>query len=297
LGLPPAQINDRSAYTLLALLNLGPDQPWSEASAPLRGITLIMTFTKENYGKEYAPNTRETFRRQTMHQFVQAGIALQNPDSPKRAVNSPAFVYQIEPNTLQLLRQFGGKDWDRALAVFLSTLETLRVRYANERAMERIPLKIAGDRTITLTPGGQNVLVEQIVNEFAERFVPAATIIYVGDTGDKYAYFDKEHLASLGVEMDSHGKMPDVIIHDTARDWLVLIEAVTSHGPINPKRKTELMNLFGKSSAGLVYVTTFLTHKAFSQYMTDIAWETEVWIAEAPSHMIHFNGERFLGPY
>ncbi|MDR3692078.1 MAG: BsuBI/PstI family type II restriction endonuclease [Fimbriimonas sp.] len=297
LGLPRAQINDRSAYTLLALLDLGPDQPWGQASAPLRGITPIMTFAKNKYAKEYAPNTRETFRRQTMHQFVEAGIALQNPDNPKRAVNSPAFVYQIEPNTLQLLRQYGSTDWDKALALFLSTLKTLRVRYASEREMERIPLLIAEGRTITLTPGGQNILVEQIINEFAPRFTPGATSIYVGDTGDKYAHFDKERLSALGVEMDSHGKMPDVIIHDTARDWLVLIEAVTSHGPINPKRKTELTELFCRSRAGLVFVTTFLTRKAFHEYMGDIAWETEVWIAEAPTHMVHFNGERFLGPY
>ncbi|MFS2517149.1 MULTISPECIES: BsuBI/PstI family type II restriction endonuclease [Parabacteroides] len=30
--------------------------------------------------------------------------------------------------------------------------------------------------------------------------------------------------------------------------------------------------------------------------MADIAWETEVWIAENPGHMIHFNGDRFIGP-
>jgi hypothetical protein len=34
-----------------------------------------------------------------------------------------------------------------------------------------------------------------------------------------------------------------------------------------------------------------------SRYLGEIAWETEVWVADAPSHLIHFNGERFLGPY
>ena len=107
LGLPRAQQNERSALCLLALLNLPPGKPWTEASAPLIGITPIMDWAREHYGKDYAPNTRETVRRQTMHQFVDAGIALYNPDKPNRPINSPQTVYQIEPATLSLVRSFG----------------------------------------------------------------------------------------------------------------------------------------------------------------------------------------------
>lgn len=149
----------------------------------------------------------------------------------------------------------------------------------------------------TLSPGGQNVLVEQIINEFAPRFTPEGTLIYVGDTDEKFAHFDKQGLSALGVEMDTHGKMPDVIVHYTKRNWLVLIEAVTSHGPVNPKRKVELETLFKGSRAGIVFVTAFLSRKAMLEYLPEISWETEVWIADSPSHLIHFNGERFLGPY
>jgi len=88
-----------------------------------------------------------------------------------------------------------------------------------------------------------------------------------------------------------------MVVHFTEKNWLVLIEAVTSHGPIGLKRHNELKALFGEAQAGLVFVTSFLTRRAMTKYLTDIAWETEVWIAEAPSHVIHFNGERFLGPY
>lgn len=91
--------------------------------------------------------------------------------------------------------------------------------------------------------------------------------------------------------------MPDVIIHHTSRDWLILIEAVTSHGPIDPKRKEELRHLFSGCAVGIICVTAFLTRKAMVEYLNDISWETEVWVAESPSHLIHFNGERFLGPY
>ena len=122
-------------------------------------------------------------------------------------------------------------------------------------------------------------------------------MLYLGDTDTKFAYFDEKGLAELGIDIEAHGKMPDVIIHYTAKNWLILIEAVTSHGPINPKRRNELQYLFRNSKAGIVYVTTFLTRRAMVEYLSEISWETEVWVAEAPSHLIHFNGERFLGPY
>lgn len=119
----------------------------------------------------------------------------------------------------------------------------------------------------------------------------------MGDTGAKWAYFDAEALQTLGVTVDEHGKMPDVVVHYTALNWLVLVEAVTSHGPVNGKRRDELAELFKGSSAGLVYVTAFPDRKTMTRYLPDISWETEVWVADAPGHMIHFNGERFLGPY
>ncbi len=297
LGLPKAQQNERSGLTLLALLDLKPNAPWNSAKAPLIGITEMMDFFDAHYGKKYAPNSRETVRRFTVHQFVQAGIVVANPDKP-RPVNSPNYVYQIELNALKLVREFGTKQWSTSLSKYLASLETLRDRYAQVREMRRIPINFPDDAKITLSPGGQNVLVKEILEEFCPRFTPDATLIYLGDTADKWAYFDERAFEKLGIAIpDEHGKIPDVIVHYSAKNWLVLIEAVSSHGPINPKRKIELEQLFADSNAGLVFVTAFLTRKTLLKYLGDIAWETEVWVAESPSHMIHFNGGRFLGPY
>lgn len=297
LGLPRGQLNERSALTVLALLDLLPAIPWSEAQAPLLGIHAMLQFFAQHYGKTYAENSRETVRRQTIHQFLDAGLIIANPDEPTRPINSGKTVYQLEASALELLRSYGGDEWDHNLRAYLASTETLKARYAQERQMARIPVQLAPGTTITLSPGGQNVLVEQIIHEFAPRFTPDGKVIYVGDTDEKFAYYDEEALGALGVKLEAHGKMPDVIIHYTARDWLVLIEAVTSHGPINPKRHNELKQLFGSSRAGLVFVTTFLSRSAMVGYLGDISWETDVWVAEAPSHLIHFNGERFLGPY
>ena len=152
LGLPRAQQNERSALCLLALLNLTPGKAWADAENPLVDITPIMDWAREHYGKDYAPNTRETVRRQTMHQFCDAGIALYNPDKPNRPVNSPKAVYQIEPATLALLRTFDAPAWHDALTAYLVGRETLVARYAKERKQNRIPIKIAPGKEITLSP-------------------------------------------------------------------------------------------------------------------------------------------------
>lgn len=297
LGLPRAQQNERSALSLLALLDLTPDKSWQDATSPLIGITPIMDFAALHYGKKYAPNTRETVRRQTMHQFVDAGLALYNPDAPTRPVNSPKAVYQVEPDALALIQTYKTAAWSNRLAAYLSVRQTLVARYAHERDLQKIPIKIAEGKAIQVSPGAHSLLIKAIIEEFAPRFVPGAVLIYAGDTGEKMGYFDKDLLAELGVTVDTHGKMPDVVLYYPAKDWLILVESVTSHGPVDGKRHSELAHLFKSAKPGLVYVTAFPSRAIMARYLTEISWETEVWVSEAPTHLIHFNGERFLGPY
>lgn len=169
LGFPRAQQNERSALTLLALLDLKPDGVWADVSAPRIGITPILYFCRDYYGREYAPNTRETFRRQTMHQFVDAGLAVTNPDRPDRPINSPKWCYQIEPKALDLLRGYGISDWQSNLASYLAEVETLRERYARAREMERVPVSLGGGMEIKLSAGEHSALIKALVEEFAPR--------------------------------------------------------------------------------------------------------------------------------
>lgn len=232
-----------------------------------------------------------------MHQFVNAGIAIYNPDEPSRPVNSPYAVYQIEPSVLTLLRSFGKPQWLENLAAYSAKQKTLATRYAREREQNLVPVRIASGKKVKLSPGEHSKLIRAVVESFAPRFAPGSPLVYAGDTGDKWGYFDDKLLAKLGVKVDSHGKMPDVVFYYAEKNWLLLVEAVTSHGPVNAKRHAELEQLFAKSTAGLVFVTAFPSRSIMGQYLSDIAWETEVWVAESPSHLIHFNGARFLGPY
>ena len=158
-------------------------------------------------------------------------------------------------------------------------------------------MTIAEGKQINLTPGDNSELIKAIIEDFAPRFAPGSDLVYAGDTGAKWGYFDKDLLHDLGVVVDSHGKMPDVVLHYVRKGWLLLVESVTSHGPVDGKRHAELSKLFAGSKAGLVYVTAFPNRHVMGKYLGEMAWETEVWVADAPSHMIHFNGVRFLGPY
>lgn len=297
IGLPRPQTNERSALTLLALMNLTPDKEWSDAENPLLGITPMMEFMANSYGKQYAPNSRETVRRQTVHQFVAAGVAVINPDNPSRPTNSGQTVYQLAEVLLTTLRTYCTDEWEERLAEWRDIAPALIEKWAMVRAMSMVPVTLPDGTDVALSPGGQNPLIKAVVEEFCPRFAPGGHVLYIGDTGDKFVVWEKDALAALGVVVNEKGKMPDLVVHDYERGWLLLVEAVTSHGPVDPKRQEELALLFGDCEAGLVYITAFMDRRTLAERLPSISWETEVWIAEDPTHMIHFDGARFLGPY
>ena len=297
LGFGARQSNDVAGYVLLALLGLKPTLRWKDASHPLMGITPIIDFVAEHFGLRYAPNTRETIRDEAVKYFVEYGMVVRNPDNPSRPTNSGRTVYQIEPSALALFQELGKAAWKPLLESHLANREELRRDLQRHRTLARIPVQLPEGKAVALSPGGQNPLIKLVVEEFCPRFVPAGVVVYIGDTENKFEHMETVYLANLGVMLDSAAKMPDVVIHDASRDWLVLIEAVTTAGPVDGKRRKELKELFAQARAGLVFVTAFETRRSMQSFLSLISWETEVWIAEAPDHLIHFNGERFLGPY
>lgn len=293
----PKQRNETAAYTLLALLGLQPYASWADAQAPLCGITPVIDFIAESYGVRYAPNTRETIRDDAVKFFVEEGLLLRNPDDPNRPTNSGKTVYQIEPSALALLRKLGTPDWQPALQNYLVSREGLKREIARKRDLARVPVTLPDGSQVALSPGGQNPLIKAIIEHFCPTFAPGGVVIYIGDTENKFVHLETASLAALGVTLDSAAKIPDVIVHYTAKNWVLLIEAVTSAGPVDGKRRKELKDLFAGCKAGLVFVTAFENRRTMQSFLSHIAWESEVWVAEDPDHMIHFNGERFLGPY
>ena len=162
--------------------------------------------------------------------------------------------------------------------------------------MACVPIKLQNGRILQLSPGEHNEVQAAIVEEFASRFAKGSVLLYLGDTENKDLYVDKDKLESIGIPITEHSKLPDIVIYNEPKNWLYLIEAVTSHGPMSPKRVVELEKFLNKCNAGKIYVSAFPDFSEFKKHTKNIAWDTEVWIMEFPDHMIHFNGDRFLGP-
>lgn len=296
LGLPSAQQNEISALTLLALSRLSEKTAWKNASNPNLRVHDILLEIKQRYGREYAENSRETIRRRVLHQFEQAGIVIRNADDPTRPTNSGLNNYMLSDLALDAIRAYGSPTWDKKRRAFLNKQGKLLDLYQKSREQNKVPLQAADGTTYKLSPGKHNKLQAMILKEFGPRFAPESRLLYLGDTANKTIVLERELLLRLHVPVSEHGKFADIILYDKKRNWLFLIEAVTVHGPVSPKRHVELEKLLERCTASRVYVTAFPDLATFKKFVNDIAWETEVWIAEMPSHMIHFNGDKFLGP-
>jgi hypothetical protein len=257
-----------------------------------------MSFVRENFKRDYAENTRETFRRQVLHQFVQAGVADYNPFAPNLPTNSPKAHYALSEDGLQVVQAYGRTDWKKRVADFIKTHGSLSFIYGGHRSsQEPVPVVLRDGSTVALSPGQHNVLEKGVVELFAPLFAPGAELLYLGDTAKKGLMMDVAGLAEVGFPVSDHDKLPDVVLYDRKKKWLYLVEAVTSHGPMTPKRLVELKKMLQKATTGLIFVTAFPDRSEFRKHMADIAWETEVWMMDSPEHLIHFNGEKFLGPY
>ena len=296
LGLPRDQQNDISCLTLLALTGLAEDDAWSRAAKPSRTIHQMLVFMRDAYGKDYAENTRETVRRRVIHQLEQARVVDLNPDAPNLPTNSPRTHYGLTDEALKVIRLYETSGWESELRAFRANHGALLEIYQRRRQMLEIPVRTSTGEEIRLSPGRHNELQAQVVTDFGPKFAPGAVLLYLGDAADKLLHVDNERLAALGVPITEHDKLPDVVLYDEARNWLFLVEAVTSHGPVTPKRVRELEATLANCIATRLYVTAFPDFRQFKQHVDKIAWETEVWLAEIPDHLIHFNGDKFLDP-
>ena len=292
LGLPKAQQSDKAAYTLLALTKINERKSWRSAVSTRVRIHDVIKYAGDIFRKPYAENTREDFRKRVIHQFLQAGIVERHATSP----NDPETRYGLSDDALRVVKTYGTGMFMAAAEAFVTQHGSLAERYAGKKRRQATPVTLPDGNRILLSCGKHNLLQASIVQEFAPRFVPGAVLLYLGDAAHRTLHVDTERLGQLGIRITSHGKLPDVILYDESRRWLFFVEAVTSHGPVSPKRYVELEAEAAQASAARIYVTAFPDFKEFKKHVADIAWETEIWIADHPEHMIHYNGDKFLGP-
>ena len=291
IGVPKAQQADICCYVILAMAGVKPDMSWSEATNEWIRIHDIIQFVNAVYGMSYAENSRETFRKQALHRFRTAALIEDNGT----ATNSPNYRYRLTEETVQILRTMGTPKWGESIKRFLCYHEKLIDLYASKKKMTMMPVNINGE-SFKFSTGKHNELQKVIIEEFAPRFAPNSECLYVGDTIEKDLVKNVEKLKELGFEITLHDKMPDVVLYREDKDWIYFVESVTSVGPMDPKRILEITEMTKDVTAGKIFVTAFLDFKTYKKFAEELAWETEVWIAEMPEHMIHLNGDRFMGP-
>jgi len=297
MGLPKAQQNERSALTLLALLDLKEDAHWSKSRKRAIRIHDILIFIQEYYGKRYAENTRETIRRQTLHQFEQAGVVVRNPDDPVRPTNSPNTVYALSDDAIAVIQNYDTPNWKSALRQFVENEGKLIEKYEKRKAKYVIPVDLPDGTHVDFSPGKHNKLQASIIKEFRARFCPEADVLYVGDTAKKLLYVNENLLKELKIPITKHDKLPDVVLYDLQKKHLFLIEAVTAHGPLSPKRQIELEEVLEYCKVKRIYISAFPDFREFKRHIDNIAWETEVWIENNLDHVIHFDGTKFFAVY
>ena len=291
IGMPKAQQADICCYVILAMAGVKPDMSWSETTNEWIRIHDIIQFVNTFYDMSYAENSRETFRKQALHRFRTAALIEDNG----KATNSPNYRYRLTEETVEMLRTMGTPAWKTSVKRFLYYHEKLIDLYASKKKMTIMPVNINGE-SFKFSTGKHNELQKAIIEEFAPRFAPNSECLYVGDTIEKDLVKNVEKLKELGFEITLHDKMPDIVLYRKDKDWIYFVESVTSVGPMDPKRILEITEMTNYVTAGKIFVTAFLDFKTYKKFAEELAWETEVWIAEMPEHMIHLNGDRFMGP-
>lgn len=289
IAMPKRQQTDLCALTILAMAQLKKTDKWEKAINEWMRIHDIIAFANKHYDVNYAENSRETFRKQALHHFRTAAIVEDNG----KATNSPNYRWRLTTEFLEILRNINKSQ--APLKAFIKNHESLIAIYASKKSMKKMSVNING-REFTFSNGIHNQLQKAVIEEFAPRFAPNAECLYVGDTIKKDLVKRDEQLKTLGFDITLHDKMPDVVLYRADKKWLFFIEAVTSVGPMNPKRIQEITTMTHNVKAGKIFVTAFLDFKTYKKFSEDLAWDTEVWISEMPDHMIHLNGNNFLGP-
>jgi len=299
LGVPTQYNSDLMRYAFLCLLNMDDSTNWKQSTnIKLLRLHDMFVYIKDTFGVEYAENSRETLRKRVIKVLEQSNIVVKNLDDATRPTNSGKTNYSITKEALLVISSFGEVIYNDRLKEFSEKFNLLSDQYAKRRDIHKIPLLVEG-KEFMLSAGSHNTLQIDIINEFSSRFAHNAKLLYIGDTADKYIYVDEVTLESIGIPISKNDKLqlPDILLYDESKNWLYLIEAVTTHGAIDQKRVNQLEDMFVDCPADSIYITAFLDRATFRKYIADIAWETEVWISEEPDHMIHFNGDKFMGPY
>jgi type II restriction enzyme len=256
----------------------------------------VISFINANYEENISPGSYDDIRRKHLKMLVLADLILNSADNPSASQNDPTRGYTVSSEFKTLINHYNTSEWPIKLKLFLKNRPTLEDILKRKRDLPKIPITLPGGRKVEFTLGEHNTLQREIIDEFLPRFGDGCEVLYIGDTANKYAVREDKKLQELGFFELSHDSLPDIVAYDKKKNWLFLIEAFYSSGPMSEERMLELKKSLTNCKAGLIFVTAFISRSDFKKHVGEIGWESEVWTADNPDHLVHFNGGKFLGP-
>ncbi|NEQ81667.1 MAG: restriction endonuclease [Moorea sp. SIO2I5] len=292
---------ERIAMAFLAVANVKSSSDWAnvkgyDGSHSLRTREII-NYWNSHFYENISDSSYDDIRRKDLKLLVLSGIIISSAGNPNAARNDSRRSFALSTEYAPLIKGFKVNSWETDIEDFLANKVTLKEKLSSKRNVTLIPISFPSGRRYEFSPGKHNQLQKAVIEEFLPRYGYGAEVLYIGDTANKFLHLEKERLEELNFFELSHGELPDIVAYSKQKNWLYLIEAVYSSGAISPVRLLELKKLTEQCTVDSIFVTAFLDRNTFRQFAPDIAWETEVWIADAPDHLIHFNGDKFLGPY
>ena len=287
---------ERIAMSFLAVAGVTTDWKRAKSDTNLRSRDVIQ-IVNAHFEEKLSPGSYDNIRRRDLKLPVLAGVIVNTGIGKGSATNDPTRGYTLDPDFHKLILAYKTERWEKQLAIFCEGRQKLVDIFGNKREIKKIPVALPNGRQLELSLGKHNELQRGIIQEFLPRFGDGCEILYIGDTANKLLHIEKEQLQELNFFELSHDKLPDIVAYSPANNWLFLIEAVHSSGVMSKARVADLKRMLKECNADIIFVTAFPTLVDFKKWILDIAWETEVWIADNPDHLIHFNGHKFLGPY
>lgn len=287
--------NNMAARFILAATNITEDDVWNQAQNTGIQIHNALKFLNNNYKLNLKENTRESLRKNGPKKMETVGLAHDNVNEGI-PTNSSRRKWYLSDDFFKLIKLYDNKKlYKNALCNFKKGHESRIALMKDKRNRAMIPINYNGYK-FKLTPGLHNILHKEVLQKFAPKFAGGSKLLYIGDTEKKDLKIDYALLHDLGFPMNMHELIPDIILYQEEKNWIFLIECVASTGPMSVDRVKEIRKAY-KGNSGLVFVTAFQDWREYKKFVESIAWETEIWIADFPDHMIHMNGNKFMGPY
>lgn len=257
----------------------------------------IIKFINENYEENISSSSYDDIRRDSLKLLVLANLVLNSADNPNAATNDPTRGYTLSGEFKALVTYYSTEEWGIKLKLFVKNHPSLEELIKRNRNLPKVRATLPSGHILDFAPGGHNQLQREIIEEFLPRFGAGCKVLYVGDATDKYLLREDDKLRELGFFELTHDSLPDIVAYNSEKNWLFLIEAFFTSGPMSEERILELKKSLAECTADLIFITAFTSKTAFKKHIGKIGWETEVWTADNPDHMVHFNGGKFFGPY